>query len=241
MSKLKLALDAGHGLHTAGKRVLKSLDPKETREWTLNNRVVVHIIKLLQDYEGVEIIRLDDPTGKIDIPLAERVKKANDNKVDVTISTHHNAGIRGGTGGGMSVYRYPNSTKTSKSELTKLYNDLILATGLKGNRASPISEAYFYILRYTNMKAILIEGGFMDSKTDVPIILTQKYSEDYGQGVVNWLVREYKLVKKVKPIVQAIHRVRVDGKQIGAYSEPSNILNQVKKNLDKKLIEIEKI
>lgn len=35
----KLALDAGHGLYTAGKRCLKSLDPNETREWVLNNRI----------------------------------------------------------------------------------------------------------------------------------------------------------------------------------------------------------
>ena len=34
MAKIfKLALNAGHGLYTEGKRCLKSLDPKETREW----------------------------------------------------------------------------------------------------------------------------------------------------------------------------------------------------------------
>ena len=34
-----LALDAGHYLATPGKRCLKSLDPKQTREWILNDRV----------------------------------------------------------------------------------------------------------------------------------------------------------------------------------------------------------
>ena len=34
-----ICIDAGHGLHTPGKRCLKSLDPRETREWRLNARV----------------------------------------------------------------------------------------------------------------------------------------------------------------------------------------------------------
>ena len=35
----KIAIDAGHGLKTAGKRCLNSLDKNETREWVLNDRV----------------------------------------------------------------------------------------------------------------------------------------------------------------------------------------------------------
>ena len=36
---LKLALDAGHCLHTSGKRCLKTIDPNQTREWVLNDRI----------------------------------------------------------------------------------------------------------------------------------------------------------------------------------------------------------
>jgi len=43
----KLALTAGHYYYTAGKRCLKTIDPKETREWWLNDRVVDKIEKLL--------------------------------------------------------------------------------------------------------------------------------------------------------------------------------------------------
>ena len=38
----KIAIDAGHGLYTEGKRCLKSLDPNETREWQLNERVAIY-------------------------------------------------------------------------------------------------------------------------------------------------------------------------------------------------------
>ena len=45
----------------------------------------------------------------------------------------------------------------------------------------------------------------------------------------------------MKPKEQPIYRVKINGKQIGAFKEIKNILGAVESNLDKKLIEIEKI
>ena len=39
MSVKKLAMTAGHYYYTSGKRCPKSLDPSETREWQLNDRI----------------------------------------------------------------------------------------------------------------------------------------------------------------------------------------------------------
>ena len=174
--KIRIALDAGHGLGTPGKRLLKSLDKNETREWVLNNRVANYVEELLKGYEGVEVLRVDDRTGKRDVPLPERTKKANDWKADIYISIHHNAGINGGAGGGITVYRYPNSSKMTKAMLKKLYDYLIKHTNLKGNRASPLNDTNFQVLRQTKMAAVLIENGFMDSRTDVPIILSDAHA-----------------------------------------------------------------
>ena len=57
MAKL-VAVDAGHGLHTAGKRT-----PDGEREWTFNNKVVLSLIDELHKL-GIKTIRLDDKTGK---------------------------------------------------------------------------------------------------------------------------------------------------------------------------------
>ena len=46
------------------------------------------------------------------------------------------------------------------------------------------------------MAAFLIENGFMDSATDVPIILTLDHAEKTAQGIVDFLVEEYALEKK---------------------------------------------
>ena len=46
---MKIAIDAGHGLYTSGKRCLKKLDPNETREWTLNSRIATQVVDHLEE------------------------------------------------------------------------------------------------------------------------------------------------------------------------------------------------
>jgi hypothetical protein len=46
------------------------------------------------------------------------------------------------------------------------------------------------------MPAFLIEGGFMDSPTDVPIILSDEHARKTAKGIVSFLVEEYSLKPK---------------------------------------------
>lgn len=226
---IKIALDAGHGINTPGKRCLKSLDKNETREWTLNNRVVNYVIEGLKVYDGLKVIRLDDPTGKRDVPLKERTDKANKANVDLLLSIHHNAGINGGSGGGVVVYRYANSTMTTKAMQKSLYDKIVAKNKLKGNRANPLSEANFHMLRESKMPALLIENGFMDSRTDVPIILTDAHARKTAEGIVEFVVDHFKLKKKPtpkptpKPVTKGFYRVVV-----GSYREKENAERRVK-------------
>ena len=99
----KLALNAGHGYETAGKRTLKSIDANETREYTLNKRICDKVETKLSQYEGIQILRLDNGS---DISISQRTKRANDWGADFYLSVHHNAGIQGGSGGGIEAYVY---------------------------------------------------------------------------------------------------------------------------------------
>ena len=192
----KVALDAGHGLFTAGKRVLKSLDTNETREWFLNDRICDFVERLLKSYEGYEIVRVDDTTGKTDVSLSERVKKANSVGVDFYLSVHHNAGINGGSGGGIISIAHTDASAESVEYQKILYDELIKTTGLSGNRAVPLPRQNLYVLRETNMPAVLLECGFMDSTTDVPKILSEEFAYASAKGIVNALVIIGNLTKK---------------------------------------------
>lgn len=192
----KIALDAGHGLYTAGKRCLKSIDKNETREWFLNDRICDKVEKKLASYEGYSLIRVDDTTGKTDVSLADRVKKANDFGADFYLSVHHNAGIKGGSGGGIMSIIYTKASGTSAKYQKIIYDELINETGLKGNRTSPMPKQDLYVCRYTSMPAVLVECGFMDSTTDVPVILSETFADAAAEGIVNALVKIGKLTKK---------------------------------------------
>lgn len=193
---VRLALDAGHGLNTPGKRCLKSLDKNETREWVLNSRIANYVQESLGDYEGIEVLRLDDTTGRVDVPLKTRTDKANSFNADILISIHHNAGINCGNGGGVVVYRYPSSLSKTKDYQKKLYDKVIKHNKLKGNRVSPLATGNFHITRESKMPALILENGFMDSKTDVPIILRDDHARKTASGIVEFLVEEFKLKKR---------------------------------------------
>lgn len=214
----KIALGAGHGLNTAGKRTLKALDPNETREWWLNDRICDYVEAYLKDYEGYELLRLDDSDdGADDIALASRVKQANDWGADFYLSVHHNAGINGGTGGGIVAYSYPGSSKGAEWR-DAFYEALIKATGLKGNRYDGTLTANYYVLRYTKAVSTLLELGFMDSASDVPILLTDEYAQKCAKAIVEVLVARGGLKKKPATTErEAVYKV-----QIGAFSKKEN-------------------
>lgn len=217
----KLALNAGHGLFTAGKRCKKSLDPKQTREWWLNDRICDKIENILSDYDGIEVLRIDDTKGQTDVPLADRVKKANDFGADFYLSIHHNAGIYGGSGGGLMAYIYNNASKTSLEWQNVLYNAAITATGLKGNRSQPKASANFYENRMTAMPSVLMECGFMDSKTDVPIILSEDFADKLARAFCDVIVDRAGATRK-----KDSRRYRV---QVGSYLYRQNADVMLKK------------
>ena len=214
----KLALDAGHDIGTAGKRVLKSLDPKETREWFLNDRICDYIENFLKDYEGYSVLRLDDSDdGKDEIPLETRTTKANQWGADFYLSVHHNAGINGGTGGGIVAYTHPQASKDSVAWRDALYDALIAHTGLKGNRSNPKTTSNLFVLRETRMSATLLELGFMDSRSDVPRILTDEYAQQCARAIVEVIVARAGLTKKAKQETGSLYKV-----QVGAFSKKAN-------------------
>lgn len=191
---IKIVIDAGHGINTAGKRCLKSIDPKETREWVLNDRIADKLEEKLMSYNCIAM-RADDTTGAEDVPLANRVKMANAAKADVYISIHHNAGINGKNGGGTVVYYCSDDQKREK-QAQSLYNSVVGKTGLVGNRARKVINNGFYVIKNTTMPAFLIENGFMDSTTDTPIILTEEHAKKTVDGILEFLIKEFSLIPK---------------------------------------------
>ncbi len=186
MTKI-LVLDAGHGLYTSGKQTMNG-SKGIIKEWTLNNAVCNYIESFLKDYD-VKIYRTDDKTGKTDVSLSSRVSKTNVYNPDLFVSIHHNAG--GGTG--TEVYYHTYGTVEDKKVATIVAPKLASSLACH-NRG--VKQASFTVLG-CRPTAILIEGGFMDTKADYDVMVTSAGQTKYAQAVAQSII-EYLNLKKIK-------------------------------------------
>lgn len=221
MAKCKIAYCAGHDLGNP-KGINKSMGFGSIREWTLNDRVARHFAEAAAQYEGVELLRTDDPTGKTPIDIPERCAAANEWGADIYIDMHHNGGINGGTGGGVVAYSRPKDAKSGEYA-SAIYNAVIEAGGLRGNRASPLQATNWLTMQHSKMPAVLMEYGFMDSKVDTPIIVTDEYSKLVAYATMEGIAKVAGLQKKAATEAPApadpdtLYRV-----QVGAYTDKAN-------------------
>lgn len=227
---IKIGLDAGHGMNTPGKRT-----PSGEREWSFNNKVIKATTDRLNQYENIQVIRLDDASGNNDISLTARTNKANTEKVALVVSFHHNAnsGIWG-TWGGTETYTY-NGSYPETERLAKLIHTRVMTA--YGLRDRGLKKADFHMLRATNMPTVLVEGGFMDSSIDILKLRDDNVLRNAGigvaDGIAEYLGLKLKVVVAPTPVpVGELFRVRKsweDAKsQIGAYGNLESAINLAK-------------
>lgn len=191
---LKIAIDAGHGgkNSTPGKR-----SPDGEYEWDFNNKVLQSFNKEIEKYENVEILRVDDASGKTDVPLKKRAADANHWGANIYLSFHHNANTGvWGTWTGTEIFVHPNSSARTHSIAHDIQRALVKAYKLKGRG---IKDGNFQVLRETNMPAILIEGGFMDSLIDIKKLRDDAVLSKVGIAVAQVIIKLEKLKKKKEP------------------------------------------
>lgn len=194
---MKIMLDAGHGINTPGKR---SPDGS-LREFEFNSAVAILTKSLLLEYQDVVVIFSHDPTGKIDIPLVDRVAKAKEEKVDAVISIHGNAyGDDWNEANGIETYISMDHLPFTELQLAShIQNHLIRETGLKNRN---VKRGNLYMTKVSNLiPSVLVECGFMTNKEECELLKSNSYREKVAQAIVNGIVEQFKLVVKPKQVI----------------------------------------
>ena len=202
MSKYLVAIDAGHGMTTGGKRsvklssnlyvngvlVRKKGEVIKENEW---NRAVSEYLAKALTRCNIGYMYTADMTGKTDVSLSTRSYKANKASADILISNHYNAigtaSVWQTKAKGLLVLR----TKNSSSKSIKLGNLAVkhLAADIDYEynyglmRDVDMSGFTLAILRQTNMPAILIEYGFMDYEKEAKLMLNPSHQEKCAEAV----------------------------------------------------------
>ncbi|SCN21686.1 Autolytic lysozyme [Clostridium sp. N3C] len=148
---MKFGIDIGHNV--SGDTGASGI----RREDELNKEVGTRVIDKLRILGHTVILCTPSSATSVANSLYQRVKKANDNKVDVFASIHFNAG----GGRGSEVFA---TSEAGKAIAKKVLNEIV-ALGFV-NRG--VKEGnWLYVIRNTVAPAILIECAFVDSKEDM--------------------------------------------------------------------------
>ncbi|NLP29471.1 MAG: family 10 glycosylhydrolase [Clostridia bacterium] len=112
------------------------------------------------------------------VTLEDRVKFANSLKTDIFVSIHNNSFSKEEVNGIESFY-FKSSVK-GKELAEKVQKSLIEQTNAN-NRGAKVGD--YYVLRHTNMPAILIEGGFLSNKAELAKLKTKAYQDKLSYAI----------------------------------------------------------
>ena len=192
---MKILIDNGHGVDTAGKRSPDGSlrEYKYTRE--IAERIVAELKK--QGFEAERIV-----TEETDISLSERCRRVNSicdrlgKKNVILVSVHCNAAGNGSqwmNARGWEAWTSVGSTNADR--LASCLYEAAKQAGLKMRTdftdGDPDKEAHFYILKHTSCPAVLTENLFQDNREDVAFLLSdegkQVITELHVNGIISYI------------------------------------------------------
>ena len=182
--RLVVAIDPGHGATTGGKR---SFDGT-LLEWEFN-RSVAYKLKGILESKGIECVMTVSEYDQTDPSLERRVAIANaDDNIDLFVSIHANAyGTSWNSANGWEVYSYKLG---GVSELAAKFVESSTTASISEFRDRGVKTANFYVIKNTEMPAILIEHGFYTNKAEVEYLKSDSFRYRLAQadatGIVNF-------------------------------------------------------
>ena len=171
-----LILDIGHGGTDSG------AVGNGVQEKVINFNQAMAIKAKLEAQTDIKVYmtREDDSS----LTLAYRTELANEIDGDIFISVHNNSVPSSTTVSGTEVWYYPNTLSTQMATIMQRY--LVNAVGTVSRGAK--SSTGLYVLRTSNMPAILLEGGFISNPTEAARLNSSDFTQKYAQGAVDAIV-----------------------------------------------------
>ena len=185
MKRYKVAIDAGHGTFP-NHRDPGAVGPSGLREADINKAVAAMVQQLLSP--NFDIVMTRDETSEHvknqNTDLWNRVRRANDAQVDLFVSIHCNA--FNASANGIETFSY--KTNTDGEKMAKiLQKNLLQAIPLR-NRGT--KTANFYVLRKTDMPAVLTELAFISNPKEEAILADKNNHLKFAQAIAQ-SVAEY--------------------------------------------------
>ena len=190
----KVAIDAGHGSNTAGKRT-----PDGYREhWT--NVKCANFFNIAMQRCGIDTLKVGwndtNSTDDTDVALTSRQQQIKNAKCDVSVSWHANAfgdgkSYNNSQGIETLIHNDTSKVKDSGSLAIKVQNNLIKGTKQKNRGVKTQNLAMCNCSAMNTKASILIEIGFMTNEYEATLIQSDAFclecAEEAAQGVCEYL------------------------------------------------------
>ena len=175
-----VVVDAGHGGSDGGTVSGKAV------EKDINLSVALKLKAILEN-DNIEVIltRSSDEN----MSLAERTSVANDSNADFFISLHCNYYEKDAQIAGLECYYNNLNTVESKEYAESIINAVSLSEDIETRYAK--TEGY-YVLRNTQMPAVLVEMGFLSNYSESQKLLDDDYQESLAQRIAEGISNEIK-------------------------------------------------
>jgi N-acetylmuramoyl-L-alanine amidase len=171
-SPITVVIDAGHGGYDRGGIPGQRVSEKDM---TLD---VARRLKSVLVASGYRVVMTRD--SDVFIPLGTRCAIANSNRNAIFVSVHFNSATRGGASG-IETYFYSRDSLALASAI----HHYVVGGAPSGSRG--VRRRGYYVLRKTNIPAVLVECGFLTNPTEAGYAQNasyrQKLAEEIAAGV----------------------------------------------------------
>ena len=171
-SPITVVIDAGHGGHDRG-----GIPGQRVAEKNMTLDVAQRLRNVLTA-GGYRVVMTRD--SDVFVPLPTRVAIANSNPNGIFVCIHFNSAKRMGAGG-IETYFYTRNSLPLASAI----HSYVVGGAPSSNRG--VRRRGYYVLRKTNIPAVLVECGFLTNPTEAAYAQTasyrQKLAEEIAAGV----------------------------------------------------------
>ncbi|MDQ7822255.1 MAG: N-acetylmuramoyl-L-alanine amidase [Candidatus Eremiobacteraeota bacterium] len=185
----KICIDPGHGGGDSG-----AVGPTKFTEKEANLDIALNLRRYLES-KGARVIMTRDTDTSLTSSvsgvkeLGARVKVANESKADVFVSIHNNASDNSATGG-TETYYYAKGSAASKLLARTVFDHQVEKLGLHPRGTFP---AKFYVIKYTDMPAVLSESAFVSNAEEEAKLKDPAFrhtvAEAIGDGIEEYFVK----------------------------------------------------
>ncbi len=185
-----VVIDAGHGGYDPGAITQQGLYEKEINLQVAKKVAdllapgVIHVTLTRDEDEDYVPNGLQGKTTKKQTDLNYRISMAAEAKADLFVSLHVNAEA-GGQKSGAETFFYEGSASGKKLAET-IQQELIKIPGMNRRIAKP---ADFYVLRNTEMPAVIVELGYLSNPLERKKLQQSWYQAQLAQAVAKGIAR----------------------------------------------------